>query len=187
MIRPLLILLLLALPACREETAAIPQPLEATAQTVGYFCQMNVLEHSGPKGQIHLEGLPGAPLFFSQVRDVVAYLRLPEQSHRILATYVNDMGAAPSWSNPGTGNWVLIDKVVFVVGSNMMGGMDAPELIPFTDPAKAHDFTLAHGGSVMNLADIPDADIFTAPETETDADDPDYSARLRALSPKAGG
>ncbi|MBP9950288.1 MAG: nitrous oxide reductase accessory protein NosL, partial [Cypionkella sp.] len=59
MIRPLLILLLLALPACRDETAAIPQPLEMTAQTVGHFCQMNVLEHPGPKGQIHLEGLPG--------------------------------------------------------------------------------------------------------------------------------
>lgn len=92
-----LFVLLLLLAACRTETATLPDPVEVTAQTVGYYCQMNLLEHPGPQGQIHLDGSPDAPLFFSQVRDVVAYQRMPEQSHAITAIYVNDMGAAPSW------------------------------------------------------------------------------------------
>lgn len=181
-----LLILLLALAACKEETAAVPQPVEMTAQTVGYYCQMNVLEHPGPKGQVHLDGLPGAPLFFSQVRDVVAYQRMPEQSHAITAIYVNDMGAAPSWDEPGAGNWVTLDSVVFVVGSDMMGGMGVAELVPFTDPAKAAGFAAEHGGAVMQLADIPDADV-VPPVADIAGEDEDYAARLRKLGKKAGG
>ena len=99
--------LILLLAACREEVAQITDPVALTPETVGHVCQMNLLEHEGPKGQVHLEGLPGAPLFFSQVRDVVAYLRLPEQTHRILAVWVNDMGApGATWESPGATNWI---------------------------------------------------------------------------------
>ena len=182
--------LLLLLAACKEETAALPDPVPMTAQSVGYFCQMNVLEHGGPKGQIALDGLPGKPLFFSQVRDAVAYLRMPEQNYKVLATYVSDMGAAPSWSQPGADNWVLIDKAVFVVGSDQLGGMDQPEIVPFSDPAKASAFARAHGGQVMALKDIP-ASALQTPEAaipaETSVDDTDYAARLRAQTKKAGG
>lgn len=182
--------LLLLLAACKEETAALPPAVPMTAQSVGYFCQMNVLEHGGPKGQVALDGLPGKPLFFSQVRDTVAYLRMPEQNYKILATYVSDMGAAPSWDQPGINNWVLIDKAVFVVGSDQMGGMDQPEFIPFADPSKADAFAKAHGGQVMALQDIP-ASALQPPEAEASAastgDDTDYTARLRAQTQKAGG
>ena len=138
-----------------------------------------------PQGQIHLDGLPDAPLFFSQVRDVVAYQRMPEQSHPITAIYVNDMGAAPSWENPGTGNWVALTDVVFVVGSDMMGGMGVAELVPFRDPAQAGAFVAGHGGTVMQLADIPDADV-VPPVSDSGADDEDYAARQRKLDTKAG-
>lgn len=181
-----ILILLLALAGCKEDLAAAPQPVEMTAQTVGYYCQMNVLEHPGPKGQVHLDGLPGAPLFFSQVRDVVAYQRMPEQSHAITAIYVNDMGAAPSWDDPGVGNWVPLDRVVFVVGSDMMGGMGVAELVPFSDPAKATEFAAEHGGKVMALAAIPQADV-VPPVAETAGDDEDYAARLRKLGKKVGG
>ena len=85
-----LILALCLLAGCRDE-AALPQPVSLTSEAVGYFCQMNILDHGGPKAQVHLDF--GPPLFFSQVRDALAYQRMPEQSAAIRAIYVNDMGA----------------------------------------------------------------------------------------------
>ncbi len=176
--------LLLLLAACKEDPANLPGPVSMTAQSVGYFCQMNVLEHGGPKGQIALEGLPGKPLFFSQVSDTVAYLRMSEQNYKVLATYVSDMGAASTWAAPGIDNWILIDKAVFVVGSDQPGGMDQPEYVPFADPAKAAAFATLHGGKVLTLSDLPTR--LTDPAA--DAGEPaDYAARLRALTLKSGG
>lgn len=181
------LLFVLALAACQEEIAQNTAPLPLTPETLGYFCQMNLLEHEGPKGQIHLEGLPGAPLFFSQASDTVAYLRLPEQSHRILAIYVSDMGAAgASWAEPGADNWIDATKAHFVVQSDAEGGMGAPEVVPFADPADAAAFAAQHGGSVVGLEAIADATLLAAesPEAEGDAD---YARRLKSLSGATGG
>ncbi len=176
-------LLAFLLAACREDTS-LPAPVEMTAQTVGYFCQMNVLEHGGPKGQIALDGLPGKPLFFSQVTETVDYLRMPEQNFKVLATYVNDMGAAVSWADLGTGNWILIDKAVFVVGSDQMGGMDQPEFFPFADAAKAARFAAEHGGTVTSLPNL----LAATPDPSADTSDTtDYGTRLRALTQQPGG
>src|SRR5690606_22138812 len=99
-------ILLCGLAACREAVAQNTDPVELNAETLGHFCQMNLLEHPGPKAQVHLKGLPGTPLFFSQVRDAIAYARMPEQSHPILAIHVNDMARpGASWDEPGQGNW----------------------------------------------------------------------------------
>ena len=125
-----------------------------TAESSGYFCQMDLLEHPGPKAQIHLATYPGAPLFFSQVRDAVAYLRMPEQTDTITATYVNDMGAAASWAEPGATNWIAADKAVYVVGSTAKGGMDAPEFVPFSDPASGRQLCRAERWA----GDVPDRD-----------------------------
>lgn len=180
-----LALILLLLAACKDE-APVPLPVAMTADTTGYFCQMDLLGHPGPKAQIHLATYPGRPLFFSQVKDAVAYLRMPEQIDTVTATYVSDMGAAPSWQSPGATNWLAAEKAVYVVGSDARGGMDAPEFVPFSDPAKARAFAASHGGQVMTLAQIPQTALTpgTAPgDTETDAD---IAARLRALSPTGG-
>jgi copper chaperone NosL len=180
--------LTLPLAACQEEVAQSTDPVPLTPDSIGYFCQMNLLEHEGPKGQAHLEGLPGAPLFFSQVRDAVAYLRLPEQSHTILAVWVSDMGApGATWAEPGAGNWIDAAKAHFVVGSDMEGGMGAPELVPFADLAAAEAFAATHGGTIMGLDAIPDSAVIapTGPEDPTAADD--YARRLRALSGRTGG
>ena len=182
------LILFVLLAACREDGSALPAPIQMTVRSVGYFCQMNVLEHGGPKGQIALEGLPGRPLFFSQVSDTLAYLRMPEQNYKVLATYVSDMGAAPSWDQPGANNWVLIDKAVFVVGSDALGGMDQPEIVPFGDPSKAADFAKVHGGQVVPLTQLLLPLSQPAPDTAAaTGDDADYSARLRALTQKPGG
>ena len=98
-------LALLALSACRDEAALRPLPVAMTPAAVGHYCQMNLFDHPGPKAQVHLEGLPD-PLFFSQVRDAIAYQRMPEQSHAITKIHVSDMGAAPGWDDPGAENWI---------------------------------------------------------------------------------
>ena len=187
MIRPAFIALsLLALAACREdETAALPQPVTMTGEAVGHFCQMNLLEHPGPKAQVHLDGLPW-PLFFSQVRDAVAYQRMPEQSHMIRVIYVSDMGAAAArWDDPGPDNWIAADSALYVVGADVVGGMEAPELVPFSDRAAADAFVARHGGQVLGLADIADTEVLAPVEFEGDigeGDDTDFEQRLRALS-----
>ncbi|MDW3118378.1 MAG: nitrous oxide reductase accessory protein NosL [Roseovarius pacificus] len=177
------ILCLAILPACQEDTADIPQAVTMTASAVGHFCQMNMLEHPGPKAQVHLTGLPGTPLFFSQVRDAVAYLRMPEQSHEIAAVYVSDMASAASWEIPGADNWIPASAAHYVVGSSRTGGMGAPELVPFSDAASAAQFAQRHGGQVQELADIPDTAVLAPVATSaTTPDDDDFADRLRALS-----
>lgn len=181
------LIFVLALAACREEVTQNTDPVELTAEAVGYFCQMNMLEHPGPKGQAHLEGLPGTPLFFSQIRDVVAYVRLPEQSHNILAIWVSDMGApGATWDSPGKANWIDAKTAFYVVGAAIEGGMGEQEFVPFADRDKARAFADANGGSVMTLAEIPDA-LVIPPEAPDLGDDPDYERRLRALSDQTGG
>lgn len=181
------LLFALLLTACQEELAQNTDPLPLSAETTGHFCQMNLLEHEGPKGQVHLEGLPGMPLFFSQVSDLVVYLRLPEQSHTILAIYVSDMGVpGATWSSPGAENWIDARSAHYVVGAAVEGGMGAPEVVPFADPAAARAFAEDHGGSVMRLDAIPDSAV-TAPVSEAAEGDDDYARRLKALADKPEG
>lgn len=190
-LRSVLIVAALALlSACKEEVVQNTAPQEMTAETLGHYCQMHLLEHPGPKAQVFLEGYP-APLFFSQVRDAIAYMRAPEQVAPILAVYVNDMAAAgATWDEPGDGNWILADKVLYVVGSAREGGMGAPETVPFSSRKQADIFTLAEGGRVLTLAEITDDMVLAPVETGADSeadDDDDFSGRLRALPNKAGG
>jgi len=160
--KQLALLALLALVACKEDLATLPQPVSMTAEAVGHYCQMDLLEHPGPKAQVHLEGLPH-PLFFSQVRDALAYRIMPEQSHAIVAIYVNDMGAAPSWEDTGPDNWTHADTAVYVVGSARAGGMGAAEMVPFASPKAARAFADQYGGTLMALGDIP-ATLILAPK-----------------------
>lgn len=178
-----LTLVALALSGCKEDSAERPLPVTMTAEAVGHYCQMDLLEHPGPKAQVHLTGLPGTPLFFSQVRDAVAYLRMPEQSHEIAAVYVSDMASAASWEIPGADNWIPASAAHYVVGSSRTGGMGAPELVPFSDAASAAQFAQRHGGQVQELADIPDTAVLAPVATSaTTPDDDDFADRLRALS-----
>ena len=172
---------LAALTACQEESAEKPRPVTMTATAVGHFCQMDMLEHPGPKAQVHLVGLPGMPLFFSQVRDAIAYMRMPEQSHDIAAIYVSDMGEAVSWQTPGPDNWIDAESAHYVLESRRTGGMGAPELVPFAGADAARDFIDRH---LIALGDISDEAVL-APvlkPASVGRDDDDLSGRLRALS-----
>ncbi|EKE44831.1 NosL protein [Oceaniovalibus guishaninsula JLT2003] len=177
------ILALLALAGCKEDAAQDVTPLALTPAAIGHFCQMNLMEHEGPKAQVHLGGLPGAPLFFSQVRDALAYARMPEQTHEILAIWVNDMGAdGATWAVPGIDNWIAAGDAVYVLGSDAVGGMGAPEIVPFSDAAAARSFADTHGGRVVTQDAIPDDAVLAPVAIEPDTEDTEFEQRLRALS-----
>ena len=53
----LTMLAVLALAGCKQEIAsAPPPPHQLTGSATGRYCGMNILEHTGPKGQIILAG-----------------------------------------------------------------------------------------------------------------------------------
>lgn len=172
--KPIIALVMLApfvlLSGCSGPGAEVEKPIAValTEEAAGHYCQMVILEHDGPKAQMYLAGMT-APLWFSQVRDGIAYLKSPEQSAEIVVLYVNDMGAAVSWSEPGKDNWIDAASAYFVVGSDAIGGMGAPELAPFAEMEKAQDFADERGGEVLRLADISAETVlspieFSAPE-----------------------
>lgn len=180
---PLLAISVLALAACKEDVADLPPPAPMTAEAVGHYCQMDLMEHPGPKAQAHLQDMP-APLFFTQVRDVVAYMRMPEQSHVVTVAYVSDMAApGATWEDPGAKNWIAASEAHYVVGAAVEGGMGAAEVVPFSTAEAAQTFADRHGGAVMALADIPDMAVL-APVNDGDAAaEEDFLRRLEALAP----
>lgn len=146
----------LLLAACGDDqpSASPPAPVELTAEAMGHYCGMNVLEHPGPKGQIILKSRID-PVWFSSARDTVAFTMLPEEPKDIQAIYVSDMGKAPNWDRPGATNWIDAKKAWFVVGSKVRGGMGAEEAVPFSDREAADRFMRENGGRVVDFAAIP--------------------------------
>ena len=165
------LVLLLALPflaACKEDDAdlTVPAAVALNEEAAGFYCQMVILDHPGPKAQIHLAGYP-QPLWFSQVHDGIAYLKSPEQTAEVLVLYVNDMGAAPSWEKPGETNWINAKTAFFVVGSTARGGMGAPEIVPFADRNAALTFAKQLGGEVLDLKSIPIEAVLAPVDTQS--------------------
>lgn len=133
-----------------------PPPVEVHAEATGHYCGMLLSAHEGPKGQIHLASR-AQPVWFSSVRDTIAFTRLPEEPRDIQAIYVSDMARSRHYEQPDPGAWVEARQAWFVVESEMRGGMGAPEAVPFSDAQAAEAFRARHGGRVLKLADIPDA------------------------------
>ncbi|WP_162654849.1 nitrous oxide reductase accessory protein NosL [Lentilitoribacter sp. Alg239-R112] len=147
----------LVLTGCSGQSTStnVPDAIAMTEEAVGHYCNMNILEHEGPKAQIHLKNIK-FPIWFSQVRDAVAYTRLPEETFEIAAIYVHDMSKAASWAAPGDNAWIDINQAYFVINSNATGGMGAPETIPFDSMEGALAFKFENGGTIVKLDDIPD-------------------------------
>jgi copper chaperone NosL len=160
------------LAACDAEPEAVAPvaPVEVSADATGRYCGMLLADHEGPKGQIHLAGSE-EPLWFSSVRDTIAFTRLPEESKDIAAIYVNDMGEAQDWAQPEPGTWTEARDAWFVIESSRRGGMGAPEAVPFSDEAAAEAFRSAHGGQLVRFDDIPE-DYVLGP---VELDDPQHS------------
>ena len=146
----------LALAGCNDQKTAEapPPPQEMTAAAIGHYCGMNVLEHTGPKGQIILASRKD-PVWFSSARDTISFTMLPEEPKDIRAIYVSDMAKAPNWDKPGTNNWVDAKQASFVIGSRMRGGMGGDEAVPFSDKGAAAKFAAENGGRVVTFAEVP--------------------------------
>jgi copper chaperone NosL len=128
---------------------------------------MNLLEHTGPKGQVILAS-GSEPFWFSSARDALSFTMLPEEAKDIRAIYVSDMGKAKSWDNPGSTNWVDARRALFVVGSSRQGGMGAPETVPFSERAAAETFAAAYGGRIVKFDEVP-RDYVLGPGSDADA------------------
>ncbi len=152
LIIPLFIILL---SACEKSPVGeIPVAQTLTREANGYYCLMTVVNHKGPKGQILLSDKPQA-LWFTSVRDTIAFTRSPEEPKNIAAIYVNDMSDA-NWDNPGADNWIDAREAWYVIGSEVSGGMGAPEAVPFSTKEKAALFAMKNGGAVHSFASIPE-------------------------------
>lgn len=151
-----LVLGVAAVGGCTQEPPApSPPPAEVNAESTGHYCGMLLVDHDGPKGQIHLASRSG-PVWFSSVRDTIAFTRLPEEPRDITAIYVNDMARAVRWEQPEPGAWIDAREAWFVIDSDMRGGMGAPEAVPFSEERAAEAFRAQHRGRVVRLAEIPD-------------------------------
>ena len=95
-------------------------------------------------------------MWFSSVRDGLAYLSLPGEAQRPVAVYVHDMGRAQNWSKPpNDGIWINAREAVYVIASSRRGGMGAREAVPFKAPDKAVKFAAEFGGRVVAFDKIP--------------------------------
>lgn len=143
-----------SLAACKDEVDEAPSAVSMTDEALGYYCQMFVADHAGPKAQIHLAGY-GAPLWFSQVSDAVAYVHDPARDADITAIFVSDMDRAESWAIPGADNWIAAQDAHLVIESDRPGGMGVPEAIPFGTRAGAEAFQRENGGRIVAFDAVP--------------------------------
>ena len=150
-----------------DETLARPAAVEPSRDATGRYCGMILLDHSGPKAQVHLPDEP-EPVWFSSVRDAVAFTMLPEEPRNYTAIYVNDMGVA-QWDAPEPGTWIEANAAHYVIGSDRMGGMGVPEAVPFAERDAAERFVAAHGGRIVALTDVPESYIFAYAEDDAAA------------------
>jgi copper chaperone NosL len=148
------LLIPIALAGCQEKAAQLPPPHKMTAEDIGHYCGMNLFEHPGPKGQIFATTLI-EPVWFSSVRDTLAFTMLPDEPKDIQAIYVSDMGKAASWDKPGADNWVEARKAFFVIDSRVKGGMGGDEVVPFSDQGAAQRFATDNGGRIVTFEQVP--------------------------------
>jgi len=143
------------LGACKDKSDA-PSPVALTRAANGHYCSMIIIDHPGPKAQV-FEKDTAQPLWFSSVRDALAYMRLPGEAQRVVVAYVHDMSRATSWETPNNdGIWIRAESAIYVLGSSKRGGMGAREAVPFSDLNKAKNFVAEFGGRTVAFGDIPD-------------------------------
>jgi len=148
------ILFIIFLSACEKtQVTEVPPAQTLNREASGYYCLMTVVNHNGPKGQIILTDKQQA-LWFTSVRDTLAFTLSPEEPKNIAAIYVNDMSNA-DWNNPGADNWINAHDAWYVLNSDRSGGMGAPEAVPFATKNNAEQFADKQGGSVYAFDSIP--------------------------------
>lgn len=151
------------LAACggQTDTAAPPAPAPITAQSTGHYCTMNLAEHNGPKAQIYLNGKPDKPVWFSTIKQMFGYTKLPEEPKGIHVIYVTDMGKVTDWTKPNADDaWIDAKKAWYVIDSGFIGGMGSEDALPFADKTQAEQFAHEKGGKVVGFDEMPETYIF---------------------------
>ncbi len=143
---------------CEKEPLPIPDAKNIAGEEIGYFCRMLVINHRGPKGQVHLRNTE-KPLWFTSVRDTIAFTLMPGEPKSISAIYVNDMEQMSLDSLEPSSHWLNAKNAWFVIDSDAIGGMGMPELVPFASETAANHFRAQHGGQLIRLADIELSDV----------------------------
>ncbi|MGH1483000.1 MAG: nitrous oxide reductase accessory protein NosL [Geminicoccales bacterium] len=145
---------LLLLLACEENQVAMPPPpVELTSDATGVYCSMTVSEHAGPKAQVFVSDA-AVPLWFPSVRDMFAYTMLPEENQDVRAIYVSDTGATDDYAEVAEGAWIEARDAIYVLGSEIQGGMGLPEAVPFADRDQATAFAEKHGGEIVSFNEV---------------------------------
>ncbi len=165
---------ILFLVGCGEETVT-PAPTALTRDSNGYYCNMIVVDHPGPKAQVFEKGYD-KPFWFPSVRDAFTYLQLPGEAQRVLAVYVHDMGRAKSWQKPqNDGIWIKAEEAFYVLDSKRRGGMGTRETVPFKERSAAEKFIAEYGGRIVTYNSIPQ-DYILGREGDDFGRKPDVSA-----------
>lgn len=150
-----LLLATLGLVGCEEKIIA-PDPVAMTRDSVGYYCNMIIADHPGPKAQVFEDGMEH-PLWFTSVRDALFYKTLPGEGTRIVEVYVQDSAAISNWeAPPKDGPWITITEATYVIGSQKRGGMGAREAVSFGSREAAEKFQAEFGGEVVTYSEIPE-------------------------------
>ncbi|MER1967150.1 nitrous oxide reductase accessory protein NosL [Castellaniella sp. GW247-6E4] len=166
---PATLTLVLLLAGCggNDATQPPPAPHAITSEAVGHYCGMNLDEHTGPKGQILLRDT-SQPVWFTTIRQVFAYTLLPEEPKAIRAIYVQDMGRAPAGGSPPSDAWIDAREAYYLIEGGAIGGMGAPDALPFLHEEDAQASGRRHGGRVVRFEDMPEdyilGDAATAPQ-----------------------
>jgi len=147
---------MLFLFACdNSSTKQVFTPQAVTRDDIGYYCNMIVEDHLGPKGQILLADTEKA-IWFTSARDAVAFTLLPDEPDNIAAFFVTAMDEA-DWNHPEKqiNSWINAQSAWYVIKSKQRGGMGQMEVIPFRQQQSASDFVDKYGGSIVSYLDIP--------------------------------
>ncbi|WP_368642194.1 nitrous oxide reductase accessory protein NosL [Castellaniella ginsengisoli] len=158
-----LALLLAGCGGQQDVSSTPPSPVAMTDEAVGHYCGMNLYEHIGPKGQILLRDRD-VPVWFSTIREVFAYTILPEEPKTIIAIYVQDMGRADADGNPPADAWIDARTAHYLIESGTVGGMGAPDALPFSRLEDARVYAGRHGGRIVGFKDMPEDYVLRAPE-----------------------
>lgn len=149
--------LFITLAGCssQEDSASKPAPLPITADAVGHYCSMDLIEHDGPKGQIFIRG-HDEPLWFSTIRQTLAYTIMPDSPRGLDAIYVTDMAIVKNMRQPEPESWMDARDAYFVTESKLPGGMGGEDPLPFSDRDKAEAFIEQYGGKILTFSEIPE-------------------------------
>jgi len=183
----LLLLSLLSLGGCLpEDDTVLPAPQELTQDAVGYYCQMTVADHPGPKAQIFLRN-SDKPVWFPSVRDAFAFLMLPGEAKTVKAIFVskvqiNDRGEVLNWEKSAPAHWINGKEAIYVIESRKKGGMNLNEVVPFSDKTSALKFINKYAGRIVTFSEVSADYIFADPggEQQNGAEEDHVSVKKEA-------